>query len=141
MPRTELAVRVEGLRDLRRDLRAVEKDLGKELTEALKEGAQPVVSEAQDLAPARPRSGRLRRSIKAYAVKGGVGVGSRLPYANVIHWGGTTGRGHVPGRGGSGSVKVTGTEFVRRAAESKDDEVLNDIADAVDRLLTRHGFK
>jgi hypothetical protein len=68
----------------------------REFTKVLRAAAEPVIAKARSEAPVR--TGRLRASIKPYAsgagIKPYVRFGSRLPYANVINWGGTTGIGH-----------------------------------------------
>lgn len=135
----DVAVRVEGLKELRRDLRGVEKALPRELTKTLKEAASPVADKAKALAPRG--SGRLAASIRPYASGTAVTVATRLPYGDVIHWGGTTGRGHRPGVGGSGSVKVAGSRFVERAAVDREDETAERLGDGIEELLGRNGFK
>jgi phage gpG-like protein len=133
-------VSVEGLAQLRRDLKAVEKTLPRELTTTLRRAAQPVARTAAELAP-RGKTGDLERSIKAGAAGTRATIRSRLPYANVIAWGGTTGKGHRPGVGGSGSVKVKPSLFPEKAADEKSEQFLNELADGLENLLGRHGFK
>src|SRR3954471_18933800 len=92
---------VQGLRELRRDLKAVERELPRELTKTMKRAAEPVARHAAELAPRK--SGALARSITAGAAGTKASIRSRLPYANVQAWGGTTGPGHQRGAG-QGSV-------------------------------------
>ena len=140
MPGERSAVRVSGLSDLRRDLKAISRDLPKELGGAMQRAAQPVARKASELAT-KGETGRYSRSIKARRQQSKAVVGSSLPYANVRHWGGTTGRGHKPGVPGSGSVKVKGDHAIEKAAEQQADAFINDLADGIERLLARHGFK
>ncbi len=55
------------------------------------------------------------RSLKVTTGRGSsTAIRSGKPYANFIYWGGSTGKGHKPGQGGSGSVKwrqIGGAEF------------------------------
>lgn len=132
-------VAVEGLKELRRDLKAVEKALPRELGQTMKRAAEPVARTAAEMAPRK--TGALQRSIKASATGTRAAIRSRLPYSNVQAWGGTTGRGHKPGVAGSGSVKVKGSRFPEKAAEQHSGQFIEDLADGVDHLLTRHGFK
>lgn len=133
------SVRVEGLKELRRDLRLIEKDLPRDLGRTMKTAVEPVASKAAGLAPVL--TGRLARSVKPSAQGTNAAIRSRLPYANVIAWGGTTGRGHKPGAAGSGSVKVKASRFPEKAAEAEAETFLQRLADGIDGLLTKHGFK
>jgi hypothetical protein len=127
-------VAVEGLNQLRRDLKAIAKEVPRELSHTLKSAAGPV-----SMAPRR--TGALAASVKASASGTRASIRSAKPYANVEAWGGTTGRGHKPGVGGSGSVRVKATRFPERAAEQGAEQFLERLADGVDGLLVRHGFK
>lgn len=84
------AIKVEGLKELQREIRRIEDtELKKKLRESNKAAAQLVADEAQSTVPRR--SGRLAKTIKA---KGGqrdgtvkAGTGARVPYAAPIHFG------------------------------------------------------
>lgn len=58
-----LAVEVEGLRELRRDLGRIDKTLSKGVAAGIKDAASIVAQEAQSLAPVG-RTGRLKASIR-----------------------------------------------------------------------------
>lgn len=131
-------VGVKGLTDLRRDLRKVEQQLPRQLTQTMKEAAEPVARKSAALAPRR--TGKLAASIKAGARGTTASVRSRLPYANVIAWGGTTGRGHKPGVGGSGSVKIAASRFPEKAADAEGEGFMGRLADGIEQLLGRNGF-
>jgi phage gpG-like protein len=133
------AIKIEGLKELRRDLKTIEQGLPRELGRTMKIAVQPVARLAASLA--QKKTGALAASVKASVAGTNAAIRSRLPYANVQAWGGTTGRGHKPGVGGSGSVKVKGSLFPEKAAEAGADTFLEQLADGVDGLLTRHGFK
>lgn len=83
-------IRVEGLRELQRELRrAGNTELPKQVRKAAKDAAQIVADDAARRAPRR--SGRLAASIKASAsqssAKVKAGTASRVPYAGPIHYG------------------------------------------------------
>lgn len=81
------AVEVEGLRTLRRTLKAAGVSL-EDLKEAHAEVAKLVVRAAAPGAPRR--TGRLAASTRGAGVAGGAVVRAgkaSLPYANAIHWG------------------------------------------------------
>jgi hypothetical protein len=84
----QTGVKVKGLRAVTKALQNVGVP-NKEITDAAKRSADRVVNEAKTLAPVR--SGALRDSIRIGArATGRVSIsagGSRVPYANPIHWG------------------------------------------------------
>jgi hypothetical protein len=86
-------VRIEGLRELQRDLRLIDKTMPRELRKANKAAAEIVAVEARKRTPVH--SGRARRSLVARAeqrsasVKGG---GARVPYFAWLDFGGSVGR-------------------------------------------------
>jgi hypothetical protein len=122
-------VRVEGLREFRRDLRRVSPALDKELRGDIKKITESVAAEARGSAVRR--TGAYAASIRAYA--GGV-VGSRLPQAGVLHWGGT-----IRPRG----VDITfrARPVVLQAVEHQSDRIVDRMGDAVDRAAKNAGWK
>lgn len=130
-------VHIEGLRELKRDLRRLEPQVRAELrTEAFRKAANIVAAEARTLVPVR--TGRLRASIKG-TTSGFKGVvRSPLPYANVIHWGGTTGRGHSRTR--PGSVRVKGSFFITRALDRKRGQVEDQLLEGIHDVARRNGW-
>jgi len=79
-------VKIEGLAKLRRELKAVQKDLPKELTKVSEDAAEIVAEQSRLIVPVR--TGRLRGSIKSAAIaKGGQVRTVGVPYAKVIHFG------------------------------------------------------
>jgi hypothetical protein len=87
MPGRDGGVRVEGLREFRRDLKRVSPEVNTGLRVELKRIGETVAAEARGAAV--KRTGRYAASIRPYVAGAGVAVGSRLPQANVLHWGGT----------------------------------------------------
>jgi hypothetical protein len=135
-----VGVRLEGIGELRRGLSAIDRELPKELgADMTRVAERTVLPQARSLAP--DRTGALKSSLQAVPYRGGVAIRSRLPYSNVQHWGGTTGRGHQPGRGGSGSVRIKGSRFVTRAGEERLEQLAQELGVAVDRFLERHRLR
>lgn len=97
------AVKIEGFREFRQNLRALDRDLGKAVRLAFNDAADLVVQEARPKVPSR--SGRARGSVRAQStqtmarVSGG---GSRAPYYPWLDFGGQIGSrsGKAVGRRG-----------------------------------------
>ena len=143
MARTRLSagegVRVEfdGLRDLRKDLGNLDKALAKEMRLVLKEATEMVAKEARRRAPRR--TGALAASIKAGTSGTRALIRSNSPYFPVHEFGGTTGRGHQPRRGG-GSVTIKRSEMVYGAIAAKSSEAERLVLKGIDKLGKRAGF-
>jgi phage gpG-like protein len=135
-------VYIEGLGDFRRALREMDRALPTELAAAMRAAAGPVARRAGEIEEARAKhpTGRLARSVRVYGRGATLSIGSRLPYAAAINWGGTTGPGHRRGVGGSGSVHIRGTRFVELAEQEKRGDFIDDIGDAIERFAHLHGF-
>jgi hypothetical protein len=128
----DAGVRVEGLRELRRDLRKLSPEVNKQLGRELREVGKIVAADARARAP--KRSGAYARSIRVYATMKGVSIGSRLPQAGVLHWGGT-----IRPRG-------VAIEFPRRAvivdaADAQTRRIMDGVGDAVDRAAHTVGWQ
>lgn len=89
MARRGEAIRVEGLRELRRDLRAADAALPKQLSKTNKAIVNDVVvPEAKRIVPIR--TGRLQGNIRALAGQTSAKIaagGAKVPYAGPIHFG------------------------------------------------------
>jgi phage gpG-like protein len=109
----------------------MDKGLNREVSDALKGAASEVVTRASTLAPRR--SGRLAGSLRPFAAGLKAGVRSPLPYANVVHWGGTIRPKGAP-------VHFRRRPFIEKAAEERADRVLEKVADNIEALATRHGW-
>src|ERR1044072_7305494 len=90
-------IRVQGLREFQRDLRKLEPETAKLLRADIKAVAERVAVEARSHAVRR--TGRYAASIRPYVTARGASIGSRLPQAGVLHWGGT-----IRPRGGPATV-------------------------------------
>lgn len=118
-------VRVDGLRDLKRDLKRLVGDLGD--VKAASAAAGALVARAA--APRAPRrTGRLASSVRPAATVGGVAVRSALPYAGPLHW-------------GWAARRITANPFIADAALATEPAWLAlymaDIQKAVDRVNGR----
>ena len=124
-------VRVEGLREFRRDLKKLEPEVAKELRKDIKAAAGKVAAVASAAAPRR--TGAYARSIKPYVTARGASVGSRLPQAGVLHWGGT-----IRPRG----VDITfpARPVVSEALDRQTDRIVDELGDAVEAAAKKAGW-
>ena len=125
-------VRTRGLAELRRDLRRLEPAVDKELRDSIREAADKVAVTAGALAPRR--SGALAHSIRPYVSGARASIGSTLPYAGLVHWGGVIRPRGVP-------IRFPRTEFISRAVDDHTEQIVEDIADGVDRAARRAGWR
>ena len=125
-------VKIEGLRELRRVLRQTDVESARALQRGLKDAASVVATEAASRAP--HRTGELARSIRPYAAGNKAGVRSRLPYAGVVHWGGTIRPRGVP-------IEFKRRPFIADAVDRKTDVIVARVAVALDAAVRRAGWK
>lgn len=124
-------IRVEGLASLRRSIRAYDRGVLKEVQAVTKHAAMIVAVEARTLAPRQ--SGALAASIKP-GTSGSAGiVRSPLPYASVVHYGGTISPRGTP-------ITFQRSNFVGRALDNKRGEVIADLSRGFNELAVRNGF-
>ena len=135
---TSLNVKVDGLADLRRAVKAVDKAGLKAIQLILKDSSELVARDARSLAP--HRSGKLAAGIRATTSGSKAVVRDKVPYAALIHWGGSTGRGHRPGAAWSGSVIVHPSLFVSRSIDRNEEVIANHLAEQFDDLIKRSGW-
>lgn len=126
------AVRVEGLADLRRDLRKLEHlEERREVTRALKGGAKVTATAARPFV--RSRSGKLAGSYRAGAAGNTAFVRSRLPYAAIQEFGGTIRPKGAP-------ITIRPQKAVTRALASKEDTIVQKVSDALDQVFRAAGW-
>jgi len=120
------AIRVEGIRELQRELRKLEdKDLKNALKDANRQAAQVVSDEAQNTVPRL--TGHLARSIRAgggnreAVVRAG---GARVPYAGPIHFGWR-------------ARNITPQPFMYQAQDKRRAEVIRTYEQAMDSLAKK----
>lgn len=132
MPGRDVAVRIEGLTQYRRDLSKLDRTVSRELGKDIKKAAErTVLPLARELAPTR--SGRLAASLKVGSQVSRAFIRSPLPYANAQHWGGRVGRHKA--------TRIRATEFASRAIETRKDAVVEEIGDAFDDHARRNGWR
>lgn len=124
-------VRVKGLREFRRDLKRLSPAVNRELTRELKTVAEPVAADARAHAP--KLTGEYAASIRVYTTGTKVSIGSRLPQAGVLHWGGTIRPRGVP-------IHFKPRPVVMEAADRQSHEIVDGLGDAVERAARKVGW-
>lgn len=137
---TTPTIKVTGLREFRKQLRTVDRDLPKGLRLAGNAAAQIIVDWARPRVPIGPgKGGHARDSIKvastgkAVRVQGG---GKRYPYYPWLDFGGRVGRG----RGSTRPFLKTG-RYIWAAYASNDKAVAQRLESELLRLATRAGLR
>lgn len=124
-----MAIEVQGLKDLRRDLRKVDKEAVKELRITIRDASRIVAKEASTLAPSR--TGALAGAYRG-TTSGTKGiVRNRLLYSRFIEF------GFHPG---GGSRLVPGQEPIGRALENREQDVIEALGDGIDKAAKRSGW-
>jgi phage gpG-like protein len=132
MPGRDGGVRVEGLREFRRDLKRVSPEVNVGLRVELKRIGETVAAEARGAAV--KRTGRYAASIRPYVAGAGVAVGSRLPQANVLHWGGTISPRGVP-------ITFRQRPVISQAVERHEQQIVDRMGDVIERAARTAGWK
>jgi len=122
-----------------REITAAIKEANDGVPGRLREYLLPVAQEVSRTVTSRVprRSGHAAATVTARATQRGAGVsvgGSGAPYFPWLDFGGSTGRGHIPGKAGSGSVKRAmplGGRYVYPTIEDKRDRIEQGAMDAV----------
>lgn len=128
------AIRIEGLRELRRGLKQIEKSAPRELNKAIKASVSDIV-----LPQARSQTPRA-----SGALAGATRVGSRgdritlrnpKPYANTIHWG----RLAWPRQGHPRAVPspVKGTHFLTGSIDDNRFRIASTVVEEIEQLIDR----
>jgi hypothetical protein len=128
-------VRIEGLADLRRDLRAMgAKAEGRGLTRALRTGAEEVAAVSPQRLNRRTGHSKLRAGYRAGASGNSAYVRNRHPGAGPTEFGGVIRPKGTP-------ITLRAQTPVTRALASKEDSIVGRVADAIDRLAAEHGWR
>ena len=127
----DVTVRVEGVREFRRALKRVSPELDKTLRVEIRGIGASVAAEAQSRAVRQ--TGTYARSIRVYTSGVKVSVGSRLPQAGVLHWGGTIRPRGVP-------IVFPRRPVVYEAVERQNDKIVDRVGDAVERAARNAGW-
>jgi phage gpG-like protein len=125
------AVRIEGLAELRRDLRKMQPDTLKEMRGELKAAAAIVAVASRPLAA--HRSGALAASFRPGTAGNTAFVRSRLPYAAVHEFGGTIRPKGAP-------ITIKPHPAPTRALEAAADRIVDSIGDGIERVAGRNGW-
>lgn len=136
MATPDIVIRVDGLDELRKRLRAADKGLAKELGQAGKKAADIVARAAKPKVPVR--TGRAASTMRAVVVNGGGGVkfgGPKAPYAAWLDFGGKVGRNKSVIRP---FVKIGRYRYP--ALASKRDEVVRTYEELLEDVLRRAGL-
>lgn len=139
------AIEVRGLREVQSAFRQIDKDLPKELRDEFRGIAVAVAADAARRVP--HRTGKAAASIRPRATQRSAGLafgGRAAPYFPWLDFGGSTGKGHRPGVGGSGSVKrpvLSGGRYVYPAIEDNEDAIIQAAGDAVVTLARKNGLE
>jgi phage gpG-like protein len=119
-------VRVEGLRELNRDLKRLEPETAKLLRTDIRAIAERVATEARE--DAVRRTGAYAGSIRVYVTQRGASIGSRLPQAGVLHFGGTIRPRGVP-------IVFPARPVISQAVDRNADRLVNEIGDAIEQAV------
>lgn len=133
--RSDLQIRADGLAKLRRDLRAIDKDLGKALTDHLRDIARGVRDDARRNLHDRSKNpqNRIEKTIKHSVRARGASIYSDHPGAPVQEWGGTIRPRGVP-------IEIRGKRFMRDAVEENTKHVEDELGRSLDVIADAHGF-
>lgn len=142
-------VQVRGIKEVQRALKAIDRDLPKQMRVEFLEVARKVVGTAQGSVPSR--TGKARSSVRPRASQTGAGIafgGNAAPYFPWLDFGGSTGKGHRPGVKDSGSVKRDwqgnpGGEgrYVYPAIRAHEDDIIEAAGDVPVNLAKRNGLE
>jgi hypothetical protein len=134
------SIQVNGLRELRRELRRIDRDLPRQLAEVNQQGAEIVAAEMRRRAQKGPHQGggrvvAISASVKAgrQQARGVVAVGgARSPHALPRNFGGSIPRFHSQAR-----TTIPAREFIFSSVAAKRGEVVDRYGEALDGLLRR----
>jgi hypothetical protein len=129
-------MKVDGIRDLQKALREVDRDLPKQLAAGLAEASEIVAGVARAKVPTR--SGRAATSIKVKKQQRGAALavgGSKAPYYGWLDFGGKVGRNKANRR-----PFIPGGRYVYPSLREKDAEVKAKVDEVLERLARLAGF-
>lgn len=126
------AVRIEGLRDLQRDLKHLEPAARREVTRSLKQGAEVVARAAGPLTASR--TGTLAGGFRASASMMRATVRSPVPYAGVQEVGGVI-------RPKGSPVRIKAHPAATLALERNEERIVDALGDAVMDAAARLGWR
>lgn len=122
------AVRIEGLAELRRDLRAMQPDVLKEVRGVLKDGARVVADKGRELAPRGHRAIPVSRK-------------PRVRLADSLRPGTAGNSAFVRSPAAYGLIEEKRIGFMSRALRESETQIVDAIGDSIDAVADRHGWK
>lgn len=141
----DVQITTKGLTEFRNALRDVDAKLPNKLRGKLLAIAGSIAQDVRGKVPRR--SGRAAGSVKAKATQKSASIawgGESAPYFPWLDFGGSTGRGHVRGSGGSGAIKRTflkeGRYIYPTITEHKQDTARR-LDEAIEELAKAAGFE
>ena len=131
MASRDSGVHLEGFREFRRDLRKLEPEVDKQLRADVKDIAARIAAEARGAAVRR--TGKYAASIRPYVTAKGASVGSRLPQAGVLHYGGTIQPRGVP-------ITFPARPVISDTLDRQTERIIDEFGDAVETAAKRAGW-
>lgn len=136
-------LKVDGLADLQKALRQIDRDLPRELAVGLAGAAEIVADEARRHVPVltgkAKASIKVRKSQRAAALAVG---GNKAPWYPWLDFGGRVGPGRTGPRTGSVQRDVLrGGRYIYPALETKEDAVKAEVDQVLERLARKAGFE
>lgn len=122
-------IRLLGFREVRADLRRLERDAPKLLNRTIKTSlTQTVLPKVKDRAP-KGKTGKLAARNRVVVAGANIGIANSLPYANAEHWG----RFFWPNKEAPNRRRspVKGVPFIWDTVEEERGSVLRDIDRAI----------
>jgi hypothetical protein len=122
---------VRGMKELTRDLRAVDRGLARELQNDLKAAVRPTITAAKALAPVD--TGALRNSIRPIATQKQIAIRANKRRKGFLY-------PAVYEYGKRGGGEFGPRAFLNPALNRTEDEVVKSVAGALSHFLSRHGL-
>lgn len=139
---SDAKIKVVGIPDLQKALRAIDKGLAKELAEGLAEAAEIVARAARPLVP--ERSGEARASIKVRKQQRAAALavgGSKAPYYGFLDFGNLPRGGGGVGRSDSHPRPfIKSGRYIYPSLAKNRDEVAAKVDEVLERMAAKAGF-
>lgn len=135
-PTSGVEVRVEGLRELRRDLKVIDRKLPSELNRRLKKRVEvSVLPDARRIATVK--RGSIAKTLKVGTRGSSVVIQSRHPGARTVHYGGR----HPLFGNREHWYSQKPRPFITQALAGKTRQIEAELFDVVEDVMTKAGFR
>jgi hypothetical protein len=136
-----MPIEISGLKELRAELKALDRAVPRELNAALKEGAKVVTARAVQLAP-QGKTGNLKGSGRPFSNASGAGVRFSVPYAGVQEFATSWQRRSRAGKPETVHYRKDGPppRFAYKAINELGDGLVADTFDRILGVLRCHGW-